>query len=384
MVHGTAPGGKPNVRMINLRLNYPVLPDQPETFRDAITRLTADPERCAELLALPPYEGRPEDRARAAAWLSRDGDRGHPAEGVFPVDPEAVLLGAGGHHGVLSALLAIGVQGGVIVTDPLTYTGLIAQAGLLNARLVACPGDEEGMRPDALRAVCEKEGKAVRLVYLMPTVHNPLGTVMPLARRLALVGVARERDLWLLDDDAYGFLEAKPPPSLARLAPERAFHVESFSKPIAPGVKLSFIVTPPALRAQTVSAIRQSSSGASPLWAGLVNGWLADGTHERLLAEKRAEAARRQKVAREIFASLDYSSHPNGFHGWLRLGPGVDSDTLHAGLLASGVDTVPASAFAVDRANPPSAIRVALGQEPDAERRETGLRRVAAAIRGKT
>ena len=97
---------------------------------------------------------------------------------------------------------------------------------------------------------------------------------VPLARRRALVAVARERDLTLLDDDAYGFLEADPPPNLARLAPERAFYVLSFSKPVAPGFKLSFLVTPPTLRAQTTAAIRQTASGAAPLWAELILGWL--------------------------------------------------------------------------------------------------------------
>lgn len=386
MVHATAPRGKPQspkmttTTTIDLRLNYPVLPGQAETLRAALADLATDADRVAEILALPPYEGRPADRARAAAWLS--GPSGEmAADDAAPIGPDAVLLGAGGHHAVFAALLAVGVHGGVIVTDPLTYSGLIAQAGLLGARLVACPGDADGMDPAALRDVCEREGDNVRLVYLMPTVHNPLGTVMSLARRRELVAVARERDLLLLDDDAYGFLEANPPPSLARLAPERAFQVVSFSKPFGPGLKLSFLVAPPAWRTRAAGAIRQTVSGAVTLWAGLVTGWLADGTLTRVVEAKRAEAIRRQAVAREILAGLDYSAHPTGFHGWLRLPAGTDADALHARLLADGVDTVPASAFAVERATALAGLRVALGQEPDAGRREAGLRRVATAVR---
>lgn len=376
----TAPTKGPQARvMIDLRLNYPLLPGQGETLRLALADLAADADRCAETLALPPYEGLAADCVAGAAWLSSLG--GPAAEGAAAVAPEAVLLGTGGHHAVLTALLAVGAPGGgVVVTDPLTYPGLIAQAAMLGIRLVACPGDADGMDPDALRAICEREGKSVRLVYLMPTLHNPLGAVMPLERRRALVAVARERDFTLLDD-AYGFLEAAPPPGLARLAPERAFQVVSFSKPFGPGLKLSYLVTPPAWRERAVNVIRQTVSGAAPLWAGLVTGWLADGTLARLLAAKRAEAARRQAAAREVFAGLDYAAHPTGFHGWLRLPAGADADALHAGLLADGVDTVPASAFAVERATAPAALRVALGQEPDDARREAGLRRVAQAVR---
>ncbi len=149
----------------------------------------------------------------------------------------------------------------------------------------------------------------------MPTPHNALGTVMSPQRRRALVAVARERDLALLEDDAYGSLEAASPSGLARLAPERAFHVISFSKPFGPGLKLSCLVVPPAWRERATDAVRQTVIGAAPLWTGLVSGWLADGTLARLLTPKRAEGARRQAVAREVLAGLDYAAHPTGLPG---------------------------------------------------------------------
>jgi DNA-binding transcriptional MocR family regulator len=353
----------PPTEVIDLRLNYPTFPDHLAELADAL--LGQDAATFGRALRQAPYEGPPVVRAAAAAWLGRP-DR--------ELDVDDLLVCAGGHHGVLVALLASGLTGESLAVDTLTYPGLLGIADLLHIRLVPCEGDESGMQPDALQRAA-REG--VRAVYLMPTVHNPLGLVMPTSRREEIVAVSRERQLTLVEDDAYGFLEDTAPPSFAHLAPERAFYIYSLSKILAPGVKTSFLVVPPALRSAAQGALRLTTSGGVPVFGDTIARWLEDGTVARWIAEKRMRAVPRQARARAALSDLELRSHPTSYHIWVEWPGGRSTDDVHARLLACGVDVVPATAFTPPRHEAPDAIRVALGGEHELERLDRGLAVIA-------
>jgi len=353
--------------MIDLRFNYPVLPEQDAQFRAALAMLPPTDE----YLRMSPPGGYPADQAQAAAWLARPG---------YPVAAEQVQLCHGGHHALHVIALAARLAGQVVVADPLTYNGFLAVADLLGIQVLACPTDANGMLPDALADLCRAQ--SVRAVYLMPTLHNPLGTVMPLARRQALVAVAREFDLLLLDDDAYGFLEPSAPPSFAHLAPERSFYIYSLAKPIAPGIRLAYLVAPVTRRMAVEAAIRATISGSVVLLARLVGEWLADGALTRLIAAKQAEAARRQALVRQVFGpNIAYSTRPTSFHVWVPLPPATDVAALQARLLGQGVDLVTSLAYRAEPTVSLAGLRLALGNVPDAATLTQGLTLVAQQVR---
>jgi len=165
-------------------------------------------------------------RERAAAWLG--------------FAPARTWITCGGHHGTLNALLASGLAGERVAVEGTTYPGLLDQCKMLKTEVVACAIDNDGLIPDALRAACERarvEGKPIRGFLTMPTVQNPMGFVTPLARREEIVAIAREFDLKIIEDDAYGFMEADAPPNYAVLAPERTFYVRGLAKSFSPAVR---------------------------------------------------------------------------------------------------------------------------------------------------
>jgi DNA-binding transcriptional MocR family regulator len=280
----------------------------------------------------------------------------------------------GGHHALTVALLAAQLRGQAIVVDQFTYPGLISLAELLNVQLLPCKGDESGLLPDVLREVCKRE--SVRGVYLMPTIHNPLGTVMPLSRRAEIVAVAREQNLLLFEDDAYGFLDRAAPPCFAHLAPERSFYIYSLSKVLLPGVKTAFLVAPADRVEIATTAVRVTSSGGVPLFTSLLRRWMSDGTVAHWIEAKRAEASIRQNIARRLLSGFDVAGHPASFHLWLDLPAPITAELVRQALQVRGVDIVPGAAFSVAPVQS-QFIRLSLGGEMYHQRLEQGLSIVA-------
>src|SRR5207302_6780784 len=115
-----------------------------------------------------------------------------------------------------------------------------------------------------------------KAVYLIPTIHNPTTATMPPSRREGVAEILRANDVLLLEDDAYGLLEPKAVP-LASLIPERTYFAASLSKCIAPGLRVSFLLTPDRRAAGfAAAALRASVQMPTFLTVALVTLWLAD------------------------------------------------------------------------------------------------------------
>ena len=347
--------------MVDLQFNYPILPGQDATFAKVICEVARDPE----ILKLPPYGGVAEHRSVAARWLST-------AEHVIP--PGRVLLSAGGHNAVMAAAYATGIAGKKIACDPLTYSGFIMQAKALGCPLVPCKGDEQGMLPDALdRAVREQH---VAAAYLMPTIHNPIGTVMPLERRLAIVDVARKHGLFIIDDDAYRFLVADAPPHFAALAPDLGFSIYSFTKPFAPALKVAFFAFPERFANELIQGLRITSSGAPRVLCAVTMSLIKSGELRSIIAAKRKEGAMRQSFARGILSGLATRGYETSFHVMIDLPESLPSDQLARGLESEGILVSPSTSAVASREVRANGIRVALGAESDLDVLGGALRRV--------
>lgn len=338
---------------IDLQMNYPTLAGQAEDFARLLNEVTA---QSAHLLRIPPYGGWDEHREVAAEWISSDG---------YPIPEERVLLCAGGHNAVMVSLLAARLGGKKMAVDELTYPGFKIQAGCLGIELMACAGDRQGMLPEALEAAVRQHGTAA--VYLMPTVHNPLGIVMPESRRRELCDVAERHDILIIDDDAYRFTEANPPPTFAALAPERAFSVWSFTKPYAPALKLSYLSFPGRYCERLVEAIRVTSTGAPAVFAALGSRLIRSGGLSSLITAKRLDAARRQRLVTEILDGQDTQRHPTSYHCWIHLPPDRPAAALAADLLQQGVKTTPPLEFAASPDVRVNGVRLALGATTETE-----------------
>ena len=194
-------------------------------------------EQGNQVLQYSPSEGDPELREVLAAHLSVRG---------IPALPDEILLTNGSQHGldlVAKALLDPGDA--VLVEDP-TYLGALQAFRPYRPRLVPVPSDDEGVLPEALASALATEHP--KLVYLMPTFQNPRGTSMGLGRRAAVAEVCRAADVALVEDDPYGELRYRrePLPGLRHYW-DQAIYLGTFSKTLAPSLRLGWVAAPPTL-----------------------------------------------------------------------------------------------------------------------------------------
>ena len=352
---------------VDLAFNYPVLPEQAAQLRRALRNLS-DKGDLSSLLDYHPHPGRREDRQIAANWFSTPN---------APIDTTEIMLCGGSQHALSVILASLVKRRDLVAVESLTYPGFKSAAKLLQVSLVSVQIDGDGMVPESLDAVCRSHPGRVGIVYTMPTVHNPTGTVMPLERRVELIDVARRHDLLLVDDSVYAFLEASPPPTLRSLAPDRVIEIHSLSKSAAPGLRVAYIVAPEQFRERLYEGLRATFWSASAITAGLAAAWMADGTLAQWIIAKRDEARLRQEIARRILCDWPIKGHPTSFHLLLELPKYWRPDALVDALGRRGVAITPLEAFAAPDVVAGRMVRIAMAAPASIGQLQEGLLIVA-------
>jgi DNA-binding transcriptional MocR family regulator len=345
--------------VIDFRYNYPLLGTEAALIAATLQKFSAEPnaQQSTKLFA-----GTAKHREVAASFLSR---------GNFQLPASRVFLCAGGHAGIAIALASASLAGTTIAVDELTYPHFRAMAAERRINLFACAGDEDGMLPEALAAAAGKHG--VEAVYLMPTVHNPLGTVMSPDRRLALANIIRQHNLFLIEDDAYRFLEPEAPAPISFHIPERSFYIFSFSKPVSPDLRVAYVLIPEGLSANAEEVIAQVNSGTSPLFAEALTSLILDGTVARLTAEKQALGHERQTMIVSSLSGLKIRAHRNAFHCWIEVPAGMDANTFCAACESKGVQVGSGAQYGNGGPAALRFIRLAVGNERSTDRIIEGL-----------
>jgi DNA-binding transcriptional MocR family regulator len=335
--------------LVDLNFNYPSLPGQAELLRTALRQLAGGGDLEA-MLRYAPHGGRMHERASIARHLSARG---------LQAEASRVLIVDGAQHGLAVAAMALLQPGDVVAVDALTYPGFKVLAESQRLELAPIPAAGNGPDLDALERLCAR--RRVRAVYTMPTLHNPLGWVMSMSRRRRLAAIARREGLLVIEDAAYAFLAGdRPPPPLAVLAPESTVYVSGFSKSVATGLRVGFVVVPEAWVPKIERAIRVTNWCTPALTTAIACAWLEDGTVARLEAQKRADAAARQAIAAEELAGLRCVRHPASYFTWLPLPEATRADQVAAALAHEGVSVSTAEPFATSK-HVPHALRLALG-----------------------
>lgn len=347
----------------DLNFNYPTLPGQAELLRTALRQLALSGDLEA-LLRYQPHAGRPHERAVVARHLQQRG---------LSVEAAQVLLVSGAQHGLAISLMARLRPGDVVAADALTYPGFKVLAEALHLEVVAVPAKPDGPDLDALAQLCRR--RPVRALYSMPTLHNPLGWVLPLATRQRLVALAEAHDLLLIEDAAYAYLAEDPPPPLAALAPARTLYVSGLSKSLATGLRIGFVAAPEDWVPSLERSLRATTWNTPGLITALACAWLEDGTVARLEAQKRDDACARQALAAQALAGIEHLGHPASYFRWLPLPEAARADRITQALLEEGIAVSTAEPFCT-APHVPHALRVALGSV-DLATLERALRRVA-------
>jgi DNA-binding transcriptional MocR family regulator len=334
--------------VIDLNFNYPSLPGQADLLRQALREIASTGDIDA-LLRYQPHRGRPHDRASIARHLTRRG---------VHAGPDQVLIVNGAQHGLATTLMATLSPGDVVAVDALTYPGFKILAHALHLELAPVPVNADGTDLDALERLCAS--RPVRAIYTMPTLHNPLGSVMSEPGRARLAGIARRHGQLIIEDASYAYLADNPPAPLAAFAPDITVYVCGLSKSIAAGLRVGYLAAPAPLVPALERAIRATTWNTPALAVTIACRWLNDGTVDQLEAEKRSDARTRQAVARAALAGLPQASYPASYFTWLPLPEGARADRVAATLARHRISVSTAEPFATTT-HTPQAIRLALG-----------------------
>jgi 2-aminoadipate transaminase len=316
----------------------------PESFpvqamREACERVLADTPR--EALQYAASEGFGPLRDWVAAQLGTQG---------MKVDAAQVLITTGSQQGLdLVGKVLIDAGSRVAVEAP-TYLGALQAFTPYEPEFMAVECDEQGPRPQALAAAA-----GARFLYLLPNFQNPSGRSMGAARRLEVVRAAAECGLPLVEDNPYGELwfDAAPPPPLAATAGEGAIYLGSFSKVLAPGLRLGYVVAPPALVPKLLQA-KQAADLHTPGFNQRVahevirNGFLE--THlPRVRARYKAQRdAMRAALDKHLPAGCRFNVPAGGMFFWVELPEGLDAAALLPQAVDAGVAYVPGAPFYCD------------------------------------
>lgn len=333
---------------VDLSFNNPSSPGQADILRAALRQLAAAGD-LESMLRYQPHGGREHERASVAHHLAIRG---------LQAAVETTLLVSGAQHGLTTTAMALLEPGDVVAVDALTYPGFKLAAEANRLELAPIPAAGNGPDLDALATLCKR--RRVHAVYVMPTLHNPLGWVMSASRRRELVAIARRHGLILIEDAAYAFLAEGAPPPLASLAPETTVYVSSLSKSVATGLRVGFVCAPREWVPKLERAIRATTWNTPAIMTAIACGWIEDGTVARLEDEKRRDATMRQGFAAQVLGRVKRISHPASYFVWLPLEQEVRADAVAMALMRERISVSTAVPFSTS-AHVPHAIRLALG-----------------------
>ncbi len=319
---------------------------------------------------LPAAELLPVDRLGAAveAVLTRWGSTAlqyGPTDGeaalrelVAPGRADDVVITTGSQQGLDLLARTLIDPGDTVVVEAPSYLGALSAFRAVGARLLAVPGDGDGIDTDRLEAAL-LGGARPKLVYVVPEFANPTGATLSEARRHRLAALADRHGFVIVEDDPYGRLRFRGPTlsSLAELSP-MTVRLGTASKILAPGLRVGWVTLPEWLRGPVVRAKQSVDLHTSTLDQLVIAELLGD--RDFLAAHigrvRRLYAGRATALVAAMAAAtpgrFEWRDPDGGMFLWARLAGGADADALLPAALAAGVAYVPGSAFRVDRAVP--------------------------------
>jgi len=332
-----------------------------EKMHAALTKLP-DSLNSDTYLACRPNIGLLSHRQRGVDWLVRCG---------LNTTEQSIIMTNGVSHGMVTALSSIARHGDIVVTERIAHHLIISLCAYLGLRLQGLEMDEEGVLPEAFEAACRQQ--EVKVFFTVPTLANPMVSMMSETRREQLVAIARRYDVVIIEDDVLGPLPEDSPPPLSALAPERAIYLTSFTKCTLPGLRSGYLVAPDHLMPTITGRLIAFSWMATPLISELASRWIEDGTADELVSWQRQALCERHAIVTEEMSGLDWSGHPASLHFWLRLPDHWNAGSLVEHARALGVAVAPPQPFMTAQCESQNAVRIAVGGVHDPARFRYGL-----------
>jgi 2-aminoadipate transaminase len=350
----------------------------PPTEAIPVSRLREGAERAwadgAETLLYGEVKGYPPLRELIAERMA--------ARGAI-VDPADVLITNGAQQGIDLAARIFIDPGDIVLTEEPTFMDALRVFRSHEAVPVGVPVDDEGLQVDALAALLDRLPSRPKFLYTMPTYHNPMGVSLSTARRQALVNLARERGLIIVEDDPYGDLsyDGDPPPTLKSLDPD-VIYLGTFSKVLAPGLRVGWVASSPLLREAFFNVKEGTDIHNERIMTRTVYHSALGFLDEHIAATREIYRARRDAMLagleREMPEEVRWTAPRGGFFLWVTLPDQFETDVMLQDATDRGVIYLPSSWFYPDRSWTRS-MRLNFSAQPE-ERIASAMRSLAETI----
>ncbi|MFF3874348.1 PLP-dependent aminotransferase family protein [Streptomyces sp. NPDC001978] len=339
-------------------------------FREVLER------ESARALQYSTTEGEPTLRTGLAARITAQG---------LPTDADDLLITTGSQQALSLLATALLDPGDTVLVEDPCYLAALQVFGLAGARVLPVPGDADGVDPQALEDLVTRE--CPKLLYLVPTFQNPTGRTMPSTRRAAVASVAARTGVWLVEDDPYGELryEGERVPWIAAHpgAEDRTVLLGSFSKVMAPGLRLGWLRAPAGLR-RGCAVGKQAADLHTPTLNQLAAARYLDVLDAHVAKVRAVYGERRDAMLAALPGSLPPGSTWNRSEGgmflWARLPETYDTTALLPRAVEQDVAYVPGAPFYAGEPDR-STLRLCFVTQTPEEIGE-GLRRLGRGLRG--
>jgi len=342
-----------------------------EGIRAAYDRVLA--ENAHRALQYSTSEGDPELRAATAARLTARG---------LATEADDLLITTGSQQALTLLTTTLVEPGDVVLVEDPCYLAALQAISFAGARIVAVPTDDQGIDPVALEEIVVRERP--KLLYIIPTFQNPTGRTLPAQRRREVAEVAERHGFWIAEDDPYGELrysgEEVPWIASVPAAADRTVLLSTFSKIMAPGMRLGYLRAPERLRRACVIAKQSADLHTSTIDQAAAARYLSDRDLDAHLSVVRAAYRERRDALLdglpEAMPAGSGWNHPDGgMFIWARLPDGFDATQLLPTAVKHDVAYVPGAPFFAGTPDPAS-LRLSFTTHSPEDIRE-GLRRLA-------
>lgn len=302
--------------------------------------------------------------------------------------PDDVVVTAGSQLALDLVVRVFCDPGDVVLAEAPTYVTALSTFSSYQCDVVHVAMDAEGLVPQALReaiAAVRAQGRVIKLVYSIPSFHNPAGVTQGPARRAQILDVVRSAGLLLLEDDPYGLLgfDGTVPRAIRADDHENVLYLGTFSKTIASGLRVGWVVAPHGVREKLVLANETATLCPSSYAQLTVSAYLAERSFlEQVEVFRGIYRERRDALLDSLAAQMPtgttWTVPDGGFYSWVTLPAGLDSTAMLPRAVAALVAYVPGAGFFADGQGSGS-LRLSYCY-PDPDRIREGVRRLAGVI----
>jgi 2-aminoadipate transaminase len=272
-------------------------------------------------------------------------------------DADEIMITSGSLQGLDLVNSLLLTRGDTVLIEKETYQGAINRLTRLGVNIVGVPLDEHGMRMDALAtalADLKARGITPKYIYTIPTVQNPTATIMPEERRAEMLRLSEQYGVPIFEDDCYADLtwDGKRPPAIYAMGKTgNVIHIGSFSKSIAPALRVGFIVAPWSVMSRMLALKTDAGSGA--LEQMVLSEYCAPHFETHVPELTRGLHAKldtlMDALGEQFGTAAEFEAPKGGIFLWVKLPDHVDTLKLYQAALAAGVAINPGPEWSVDK-----------------------------------